>query len=159
LSFGWLIRLESRAAAEGGFQPGILPAVPWLRGGYFYSSGDGNPNGDVHGTFFPTLPTPRVYARFPFFNEVNNRDLFGELMLRPRKKLEIRSDVHGLWLANRNDLWYSRGSAFQPGPSAISGAPRMAPPDWPRSTIPASTTDGRMPWEPACISAMRAAAQ
>ncbi len=29
---------------------------------------------------------------------MNNRDLFGELMLRPAKSLTLRSDVHGLWL-------------------------------------------------------------
>jgi hypothetical protein len=111
-------------AAEGGFQPRILSAVrPWLRAGYFYSTGDGNPNDNVHGTFFAILPTPRVYARFPFFNEMNNRDLFGELMLRPRKNLTLRSDVHGLWLANRNDLWYSGGGAFQPWTFGYNGRP------------------------------------
>ena len=108
----WGVQTQRSGAAtvEGGFQPAIVKAVkPWLRGGYFYSSGDNNPNDGVHGTFFAILPTPRVYARFPFFNEMNNRDLFGELMLRPRKDLTLRSDVHGLWLANKNDLWYSDG--------------------------------------------------
>ena len=111
-------------AAQGGYQPRILPAVrPWLRAGYFYSTGDGNPNDNLHGTFFAILPTPRVYARFPFFNEMNNRDLFGELMLRPRKNLSIRSDVHGLWLANRGDLWYSGGGAFQPWTFGFNSRP------------------------------------
>ena len=123
-SWGAQKQRSGAGAAEGGFQPRILPALrPWLRSGYFYSSGDGNPNDNVHGTFFAILPTPRVYARFPFFNEMNNRDLFGELMLRPRKNLAIRSDVHGLWLANRNDLWYSGGGAFQPWTFGYTGRP------------------------------------
>src|SRR6266545_5597689 len=94
-------------AAETGWQPPVLRAVrPWLRGGYNYGSGDGNPNDATHGTFFQVLPTPRVYARFPFFNMMNNRDTFGELVLRPSKALTIRSSVHALALASRTDLWY-----------------------------------------------------
>lgn len=111
-------------AVEVGYQPKIVKAVrPWLRGGYFYSSGDNNPNDDIHGTFFAVLPTPRVYARFPFLNEMNNRDLFGELMLRPAKKITLRSDIHGLWLANSHDLWYSGGGAFQPWTFGFNGRP------------------------------------
>jgi hypothetical protein len=111
-------------AVETGFQPKIAKALrPWLRGGYFYSSGDNNPKDDVHGTFFAILPTPRVYARFPFFNEMNNRDLFAELMLRPAKKITLRSDIHGLWLANSHDLWYSGGGAFQPWTFGFNGRP------------------------------------
>lgn len=109
---------------EGGFQPNILkPVRPWLRAGYYYSTGDGNPNDNVHGTFFAILPTPRVYARFPFFNEMNNTDAFGELMLRPHKRLTLRSDVHGLWLSNSHDLWYSGGGAFQPWTFGFNGRP------------------------------------
>jgi Alginate export len=123
-AWGSLKQRSGAGAVEGGFQPRIATRIrPWLRTGYFYSSGDGNPNDDVHGTFFAILPTPRVYARFPFFNEMNNRDLFGELMLRPRKDLTFRSDVHGLWLANSNDLWYSGGGAFQPWTFGYSGRP------------------------------------
>lgn len=122
--WGLLTQRSGAGAVEAGFQPAIAkPVRPWVRGGYFYSSGDNNPNDKTHGTFFAILPTPRVYARLPFFNEMNNRDLFGELMLRPNKKLTLRSDVHGIWLANRNDLWYSGGGAFQPWTFGFSGRP------------------------------------
>jgi hypothetical protein len=122
--WGLLTQRSGAGAVEGGFQPAIVKAVrPWLRCGYFYSSGDNNPNDNIHGTFFAILPTPRVYARFPFFNEMNNRDLFGELMLRPVKALTFRSDVHGLWLANSHDLWYSGGGAFQPWTFGFNGRP------------------------------------
>jgi hypothetical protein len=122
--WGALKQKSGAGAVEGGYQPAILkPLRPWLRGGYFYSSGDGNATDNTHGTFFAILPTPRVYARFPFFNEMNNVDLFGELMLRPAKRMSIRSDIHGLWLANKNDLWYSGGGAFQPWTFGFNGRP------------------------------------
>lgn len=111
-------RLDQRSGAlfaEGGWQPGVLAAVkPWLRGGYSYTSGDDNPGDNTHGTFFQMLPTPRPYARFPFFNMMNNVDVHGDLLLRPHPKVTIRSEVHGLRLTSGSDLWYAGGGAFQP---------------------------------------------
>ena len=111
-------RLDHRAgaiAAEAGWQPSGMPRLrPWLRGGYFYGSGDDNPIDDRHGTFFQILPTPRPYARFPFFDFLNNEDFMGMLLLRPHNAVTIRAEVHGLRLASRNDLWYLGGGAFQP---------------------------------------------
>ncbi len=122
--WGTQTQRSGAGVVEVGYQPKIVEAVrPWLRGGYFYSTGDNNPNDNTHGTFFAVLPTPRVYARFPFFNEMNNRDLFAELMLRPSKRLTLRSDIHGLWLANSHDLWYSGGGAFQPWTFGFNGRP------------------------------------
>lgn len=126
-SWGRLAQRSGALAVEAGCQPSILPALrPWLRGGLDYGSGDGNPNGSTHGTFFQILPTPRIYARFPFFNMMNNRDAFGELVLRPSKALTIRTDVHSLALANRNDLWYEGGGVFQPWPFGYAGRPSNA---------------------------------
>lgn len=123
-SWGRLAQRSGAASAEIGWQPPILPSVrPWLRGGFDYASGDGNPNDNTHGTFFQILPTPRVYARFPFFNMMNTRDGFGELMLRPSKRVTVRSDAHSLALANRNDLWYSGGGMFQPWTFGYTGRP------------------------------------
>jgi hypothetical protein len=111
-------------ALEGGWQPDVLPRLrPWIRGGFFHGSGDANPQDGKHGTFFQVLPTPRPYARFPFFNLMNNEDVFGSLALRPSKTLTIRSEVHGLKLANRNDLWYQGGGAFQPWTFGYVGRP------------------------------------
>jgi hypothetical protein len=123
-SWGRLNQRSGAFALEAGWQPSVLMAIrPWLRGGFDYGSGDGNPNDGTHGTFFQVLPTPRVYARFPFFNMMNNRDAFGELILRPSKLLTIRTDVHSLALANRNDLWYSGGGMFQPWTFGYTGRP------------------------------------
>jgi hypothetical protein len=87
---------------EGGFQPPILPRLkPWLRVGYYYGTGDGNPNDNRHGTFFQILPTARPFARFPFFDMMNNEDRIAMLTLRPHKSITLKSEYHGLRLANR----------------------------------------------------------
>ncbi|HJT89242.1 MAG TPA: alginate export family protein [Bryobacteraceae bacterium] len=118
-------RLAQRAYAvdlEAGFQPDLLRKLkPWLRGGYFYGSGDGNPNDGTHGTFFQILPTPRPFARFPFFNMMNNRDLMGALILRPHKNITTSSEFHALALSNANDLWYLGGGVFQPWTFGYTG--------------------------------------
>lgn len=107
---------------EGGFQPRILPKLkPWLRGGFTEGSGDGNPNDNKHGTFFQVLPTPRPYARFPFFNMMNTQDGFGAFILRPHPKVTISSEFHSLRLSNANDLWYSGGGAYQPWTFGYTG--------------------------------------
>jgi hypothetical protein len=107
---------------EGGWQPKILPEVrPWLRGGYTAGSGDGNPNDNKHETFFQVLPTPRPYARFPFFNMMNMKDRFGALVLRPHPKVTIASEFHSLALSSVNDLWYSGGGAYQPWTFGYTG--------------------------------------
>jgi hypothetical protein len=122
-TWGTLRQRAYAYATEGGWQAPIERLKPWFRAGLDYSSGDHNPNDGVHGTFFSILPTPRGYARFPFFNSMNNRDAFVELILRPTKSLTLRSDIHSLALANSHDLWYSGGGAFQPWTFGYTGRP------------------------------------
>ncbi len=92
---------------------------PWFRAGYYLGSGDGNGSNGQHGTFFPILPTPRVYARDPFYNESNLQDIFVQAILRTAPKhgmtaplFTIRGDVHSLRLADSHDLWYGGGGAY-----------------------------------------------
>ncbi len=110
--------LDHRAHAisiEGGFQPKALKKwKPWFRGGFYDGSGDGNPNDGTHGTFFQVLPTPRPFARFPFFNMMNNRDWMAAMVLRPSPKVTVSTEFHSLALSNRNDLWLQGGGVFQP---------------------------------------------
>jgi hypothetical protein len=110
--WGPLEQRSSAVAVEAGYQLSHVAAAPWLRGGYFYGSGDGNPNDNRHETFFQVLPTPWIYAHFPFYNLMNNRDGFVQAVERPTKRLEIRSDLHWLTLASSKDLWYQGGGAF-----------------------------------------------
>ena len=120
----WGLQTQRAGAVdvEGGYQPRILPSVkPWLRGGTIWASGDGNPNDKTHGTFFQILPTPRPYARFPFYNMMNIGDSFGMLTLRPTPKVTTSSEFHSLRLADANDLWYSGGGAFQPTSFGYTG--------------------------------------
>jgi hypothetical protein len=96
---------------------------PWFSAGYSFGSGDGNPNDGTHGTFFQALTTPRLYARFPFYNMMNNEDWYGTLNLKPVSKLALRSEVHALRLASAADLWYLGGGAFQRKTFGFTGRP------------------------------------
>lgn len=118
--------LDHRAwagAVEAGFQPAGVPLRPWLRAGYFRSSGDDDAADDRHETFFQVLPTPRIYARFPFFNAMNSEDAFASLVLRPGARVTLRADVHALQLAEEADLWYSGGGAFEDESFGYAGRP------------------------------------
>lgn len=128
--------LNHRAHAlslEAGFQPNAAKRLkPWIRGGFSDGSGDGDPNDRTHATFFQVLPTPRPFAKFPFFNMMNNRDAFGMLILRPHAKITVTPEFHALHLSNSRDLWYSGGGVFQPwtfgyaGRAAVGGAKSLA---------------------------------
>jgi len=109
--------------AEVGWQGSNAPLKPWLSLGYAHGSGDKNPNDRTHGTFFQILPTPRPYARFPFWNMQNTDDFYGSLALQPVPKLSVRSELHALRLANASDLWYLGGGAFQPRTFGYTGRP------------------------------------
>jgi hypothetical protein len=118
--------LKQRAnafALEAGYQPKSMKWKPWLRAGYFRSSGDDDNTDNTHGTFFTLLTTPRIYVRTPFYNQMNNEDLFAELILHPSKKLAVRADVHRLRLSNANDLFYAGGGAFQDNSFGYAGRP------------------------------------
>ena len=107
---------------EAGFQPKVPAALsPWFRAGFKHGSGDGDPFDDTHQTFFQLLPTPRPYARFPFFNMMNMQNRFASLILRPHSKLTVSTEYHYLRLANSNDLWYTGGGAFQPWTFGYTG--------------------------------------
>jgi len=109
---------------EAGFQPAAWPRwKPWIRAGFYRGSGDNTPNDSLHGTFFQVLPTPRPFAKMPFFNMMNNQEMFGMLTLRPHVKLTIVSEFHALRQTAPNDLWYAGGGAFQPWSFGYIGRP------------------------------------
>lgn len=116
-TLGWLVWQGGRwygqrhaahaAAAELGYQWTAAPGRPWLRGGWFRSSGDDNPNDDVHGTFFQQIPTARRYSLSTVYNLMNLSETFGQVLLRPRRAVSLRLDVHRLRLTDAADLWYA----------------------------------------------------
>ena len=110
--------------AELGYQPKHFKWKPWVRVGYYYASGDNDTTDSKHNTYFPMLPTPRIYARFPFYSETNLKDAFVQLIGRPNPKLTLRADAHSLSLASSKDLWYQGGGAFVPhGNFGYAGTP------------------------------------
>lgn len=120
-SWGLLTQRAGAFAGEFGWQPPIRIANPWFSAGYSFGSGDSNPAGNVHGTFFQLLPTPRLYARFPFYNMENNEDFYATAEFHLPRSVLLRSEGHALRLANAQDLWYSGGGAFQPATFGYSG--------------------------------------
>jgi hypothetical protein len=110
---------------EGGLQPSgaFAKYKTWIRGGYSRATGDGNATDGKHTTFFQVLPTPRIYARFPFYNMMNMEDAYAQLKLKPHARVNLRADVHHLRLSSANDLWYVGGGAFQDGTFGYAGRP------------------------------------
>src|SRR6266702_2004838 len=72
--WGALNHRAGAVAVEGGYQFTRLNTTPWIRGGWFRSTGDANPTDGEHNSFFQVLPTPRIYAQFPFYDFMNNTD-------------------------------------------------------------------------------------
>lgn len=112
-------------ALEAGIQPKGIPLRPWLRGGVFRATGDDDPGDARHETFFAALPTPRIYARMPFFTTMNLEEAFGSLALRPGK-IALRADIRWLRLARAGDLWYAGGGAFERESFGYAGRPATA---------------------------------
>jgi hypothetical protein len=121
----WGVQSHSAGAffGEFGWQASEQHLRPWISAGYSYGSGDKNPADSIHGTFFQLIPTSRPYARFPFYNMMNNEDLYATLVLRPSSKLSFRSELHGLRLARSSDLWYLGTGTFQPKTFGYTGRP------------------------------------
>lgn len=110
-------------AVEGGFRWTGVKSQPWIRGGALRTTGDATPGDGTHNTYFQVLPTPRVYARFPFFNSMNSSDQFVQVLDKPTGKLDLRSDLHFLQLTSASDLWYSGGGAYDNKVFGYTGRP------------------------------------
>ncbi len=118
--------LDHRAwayALEVGYQLPRVPAAPWLRGGYNRSSGDDDPGDGQHRTFFQVMPTARTYAQFPFYNLMNNEDVFVQLIANAFSRATVRADYHWLRLTEPRDLWYAGGGATNDHVFGFSGIP------------------------------------
>lgn len=110
-------------AAEAGFQMPLWWAAPWLRAGVDRSSGDDDPGDGRHETFFQMLPTARLYAQTPFYDLMNDQDVFVQLLLRPLRSLAVRIDGHWLSVTERADLAYFGGGATKDDSFGYGGLP------------------------------------
>ncbi len=110
-------------ALEAGYQLPRVPGAPWFRAGYNRSSGDDDPGDGEHRTFFQVMPTARIYAQFPFYNLMNNEDVFVQLIANPFTRVSVRADYHWLRLTEPRDLWYAGGGATNDHVFGFSGTP------------------------------------
>lgn len=122
-SWGALEHRANGAAVEGGYQLRQQSRAPWIRAGWFRGSGDNNATDNKHGTFFQLLPTPRIYARIPFYNLMNSTDEFVQVAEKPVGKLALRADLHWLQLTSNKDLWYQGGGAYDNKVFGYQGRP------------------------------------
>lgn len=122
-SWGALSQRAGSAFGEIGWQPPEQTFKPWIRAGYRYSSGDADPQDGQHGTFYQTLGATRQYARFPFYNMMNVKDVYGLFAVRPSPAVTLRSEVHGLQLASGADLWYAGGGPGHSDSFGYAGRP------------------------------------
>ncbi len=111
-TWGLLNQSSGALATEAGLRLDAVKTAPWFRGGYFRSTGDNNNTDVSHKTFFQVLPTPRGYARFPYFNLMNSTDSFVQIVDKPIGKIAVRTDLHFLKLTAPKDFWYQGGGAF-----------------------------------------------
>jgi hypothetical protein len=125
-SWGLLNHSAGAIATEAGLRFDTVPTTPWLRGGYFRSTGDNNNTDGTHNTFFQVLPTPRICARFPYFNQMNSTDSFVQIVDKPSTKIEVRTDLHFLKLTAPTDFWYQGGGAFDNKVFGYTGRPGAA---------------------------------
>lgn len=122
-SWGTLDHAASALALELGMQPRLGTLDPWLRLGFFRGSGDGDPADGDHDTFFQVLPTPRPYARFPFYNLSNTTEVFATAALRPHRLAMVRAGARRVRLSESADLWYLGGGAFEDETFGYTGRP------------------------------------
>ena len=121
--WGLLKQHSGGYAMEGGIKFAGVRSQPWLRGGALRTTGDNNNTDGTHNTFFQVLPTPRVYARFPYFNMMNSKDEFVQLIDKPSKRIDIRTDLHFLQLTAPGDFLYGGGGAFDNKVFGYTGKP------------------------------------
>ena len=122
-SWGTLDHAASALALELGMQPRLGTLAPWVRLGFFRGSGDGDPADGDHETFFQVLPTPRPYARFPFYNLSNTTEVFATAAVRPHELATVRAGARRVRLSESADLWYIGGGAFEDETFGYAGRP------------------------------------
>jgi len=109
VQFGDWYDLDHKAFAfdcEAGYQFTGVAWKPWLRTGYYIGSGDDDPGDGDHGTFFQMAPGTRKYELLPFYDLMNVKDLFFQLIIKPLKRMTVRTELHCIRLAESRDRWY-----------------------------------------------------
>ncbi len=101
-------------AIETGYNFKNVLWKPWLRIGYFYGTGDNDPDDKKHNTFFMMIPTLRIYSLTPSYTFMNTHYIMGQIIIKPYKKVLLRSDVHFVSLTESKDFWYLGSGIMRP---------------------------------------------
>ncbi|HEX6902288.1 MAG TPA: alginate export family protein [Thermoanaerobaculia bacterium] len=90
------------------------PGKPMVHVSWEQSSGDDNPGGGDHETFFNVLPTNhKYYGIMDYVDFPNLRDLYVETLLSAGEKVKVRLALHDFALTERSDAWYGGSGAFE----------------------------------------------
>jgi hypothetical protein len=115
---------------------------PWLRGRISRSRrAIAYASDSRHGTFFEMLPTVRQYAQSALYSQMNNTDLFAQVMARPRPNVNVRLDWRRIGLASHAIIG-TTAAAPRSSTEASSALRRALPSDrriWRRSAKVRST--------------------
>jgi hypothetical protein len=114
-------------AVEGGVRLEEVRGKPWFRVGWNWSTGDSDKDDTDHHTFFQLLPTARLYAETPFYNLMNNQELFLNVAVDIADGFNIKAGASYLCAAQAEDLLYSGGGAstetqFGYGGASLAGS-------------------------------------
>ena len=114
--FGNFGDLDQKAVAfigEAGYQFTEAPWKPWLRAGFAYASGDGDPNDSNNGTFFNMVPTNHKFYGYADVNAFSNlADAYFQFLLSPHKRVNLAVDGHLFWLASDDEVWIGGSGPF-----------------------------------------------
>jgi len=95
------------AVGEIGYQLTGLGWKPWFRAGFAYASGDEDPSGGAHKSFFGMAPTNHKFYGYADTTAYSNLlNPYIQLILKPLDKFVVQTDGHVFWLAEENDAWY-----------------------------------------------------
>jgi len=121
--WGALDHLAGAAALEGGVQFKRIYGKPWLRLGWNYGSGDSSPEDGDHSTFNPMLRATRRYSQLPVYTPMNTSDFFVQVIWKPARRVTLRSDLHLIYLAEKEDLYYFGGGPSRSSVFGFNGLP------------------------------------
>jgi len=99
--------------AETGYQFVQTPWKPWIRVGFAYASGDGDPDDSNHGTFFNYVPTNHKFYGYVDANAFSNLiDAYMQFLISPHKRVKFAVDGHLFWLASDDEVWIGGSGPF-----------------------------------------------
>jgi hypothetical protein len=99
--------------AETGYQFVHTAWRPWIRAGFAYASGDGDPDDSDHGTFFNYVPTNhKFYGKIDANAFSNLMDAYLQFLVSPHKQVMFIVDGNLFWLASDNEVWIGGSGPF-----------------------------------------------